>query len=293
MSFHPPTPEQFAGYLDHHPLRAASPWLNRAPLLVMAGLLVLMLVMGGLAGLILPWLGLAGLLGYMAWRNRRARELERRAGSVQELAMLRSYPQAMRDAWTLLPRVATQPPLYVQTVVMLSHCLDRVKAHDAAIVGYDRLLPHFPHDHPGGIHLRIQRAFATLFADRLADADDTLRRVRGVIEPYARSSLGAAYRLAQLFQHVRTHHFADAVDEAGDLLEALRPLGIEAGYGHALLALCYHQAPPESEEQGWARHQAAKLWWGRARTLMPEAALVGRFPELNPLAKELATDEHR
>src|SRR5690606_10485087 len=106
----------------------------------------------------------------------------------------------------------------------------------------DRLLDMLPQDHPGAIHLRIHRAIAALSAERLLDADEALRRLRNVTSDYARTPLAALYRFAELIQIVRTGHYDDALHEADTLLDALRPLGIEAGYGHALLALCYQQA---------------------------------------------------
>jgi hypothetical protein len=76
---------------------------------------------------------------------------------------------------------------------------------------------------------------------------------------------------------VRTNHFADAVEGCDGLLDELRPLGVDAGYGHALVALAYHHLA------GAAAGEQAALWWSRATLLVAAPALLDRFAELRPL----------
>lgn len=288
-SFEPPTAEQLAEHLERHPPRPLSPWSVWGPLGLVALVSLIGLTAGGLLAMLLPWLSVMVLLAVLSYRVRQARELEAQTTQTQELALLRHFPQALRSAWRLLPRLVHNPLLHARIVALMAHCLDQVKQYEAAMTGYDYLIRHLPDDNPGVVQIRVQRAVAALQSDHLTDADDTLRRLRGVIDRYKGSAASAGYRLAQLLQQVRTHHFADAVAENGDLLDALRPLGVEAGYGHALLALAYHAAP--NLDAGEAS-RAAKLWWRRATLLLPEATLIDRFPELAPLARSTTEATH-
>lgn len=283
-TFRPPTPEQFEEHLQQFSPQPPNPWEARLPILGIGGVLLLVVFFDGLA-LLLPWLVLIGLLVYFSVKAKRVKATEQQALRIHELAMLRKHREALSSAWRLLPALGRSPTLYVRTVAMMSHCLDQLRAHDAAIVGYDHLLGHLPDAHPGSVQLRIQRAIAALFADRLTDADDALRKVRNVISPYAGTPVAALYRLAVLVQDVYTHHYTDAVEQADDIADALRPLGVEAGFGHALMALCYQQDRAAHDPQ--THRQAQTRWWKQATTLLPEAALIERFPQLASL-KEAA-----
>jgi tetratricopeptide (TPR) repeat protein len=285
--FSPPTPDQLAEHLDQYPPRAVSGWGVWGPVGGVAILAMLGLAAGGPLALLLPWAAVLGLLLYLSYRVRRSRDLEAQTSAAQELAMLRQFPEALRTAWRLLPQLSQYPLLHARVVALMAHCLDQVKQYEAALVGYDYLIEHLPADNPGVVQLRVQRTLAALQSDRLTEADDALRRLRGVIDRYAGSAIAGGYRLAQLLQQVRTHHFADVVADADadDPLEALRPLGVEAGYGHAMIALAYRQAPQLAPERA---REAADLWWSRATLLLPEATLVDRFPDLRPLTSAVA-----
>ena len=280
--FTPPTPEQLAEHLDRHPPRPPSVWASRAPLIALVAAVVVAVALGGYWAIALPWVVLLGVFVFLAVRVQRARRLERGATRAQELAMLRRYREALARTWRLVPDVTRQPSLYVRSVALLSQCLQQLQAYDAAITGYDHMLQHLPNEHPGAVQLRAQRALAALHSDRLADADDTLRQLRGVIQPYEYTTIGAAVRLAELTQAVRTHHYTDPLARADEMLDLLRPLGVEAGYGHALLALCHRE--DRSERDAADRQRAVSLWWQRATRLLPEAALLDRYPELRRLA---------
>jgi hypothetical protein len=234
----------------------------------------------------LPWVGLAWLFGHNWVRAQRAMRLESQVRKSQETAMLRRYPRSLREAWRILPQATPMPALHSQTVAMISHCLDSLGCYDAAIVGYDYLLQRLPPGEAITVHIGVSRANAALGAERLSDADDSIRRLRGAVEPFKDTTISAAYRLAQLAQQVRTHHFAEGAEENDDLIEALRPLGIEAGYGHALLALChYKQNQRDGEADPQPSRDAARLWWDRATLLLPPATLLQRYPELAPLTE--------
>ena len=130
-------------------------------------------------------------------------------------------------------------------------------------------------------------AIAQIAGDQLTDADDTLRRLRGAIDPYRGTPIAASYRLANLIQQTHTNHHADAVETAGTLLDDLRPLGAEAGYGHALMALSFYRMG-EIETPDPAHRQQAALWCSRATLLLSPEALSARFRELGAMAVNLA-----
>lgn len=275
-SWKPPSAEALEAHLDRHAPEAPSPWLRRLPLMVLAGVVILALALRGPAAWLLPWLAFLGLIVYGSTRLRHVREFEKRLNRAQELAMLRHHRPALRSAWRLIPELVQHPAQQHRAVGVIAHVLDDLGGYDAAIVAYDRLLADLPDEHPGAVHLRVQRAIASLFTHQLSDADDALRRLRGPIEPFAESPIGAAYRFALLFQSVQTAHYAEAIEESDGLLEALRPLGVEAGYGHALLAWCFGQRNDAERDDA----TQANTWWGRATTLLPAAAITARFPEL-------------
>ena len=103
--------------------------------------------------------------------------------------------------------------------------------------------------------------------------------------------ISASYRLACLVQQIRTHHFADAVQDSQNLVEELRPLGVESGYGHALLAFAHEplasrvSAEALAEPEQLAAHASeARNCWSRATLLLSPEAIADRYPELAPLA---------
>ncbi len=206
----------------------------------------------------------------------RLRRLNQRVMQAQQLTMMRDHQAALRLAWETMPTAVHQPQSHSALTAILAAALDQVKAHEAAIVAYDELLDRLPAEHPGSVFLKVQRAISLLQCDRLLDADNALRSLRGVADAVQQSVTRAVYRLAVLLQQVRTNHFTDALEAAPTLLDDLRPLGIEAGYGHALMALSFSQAP----EGDAARSQE---WWSRATLLVEPAALIQRFAELQPL----------
>lgn len=249
-------------------------WLPPGAIVVM---LIAAMTLQGVVAMIAPWLVLIGILAYLYSRTRSLRTLERRVVQMQELAMLRHYPAAMRCAWDLMPPVATIASMHGRVLAVLGHCLDQSRAYESAIVVYDGLIEQLPPRHPGAVQLRIHRAIAQLQCNQLLDADNTLRELRGITHLIRDTATGAALRLAQLIQQVRTHHFADAVGSSQTLVDALRPLGVEAAYGHALMALSFTQVDDEGSDQ------EALRWWSRATLLMPATALVDRFEQLDRL----------
>ena len=276
------------------------PWL---PLLALGvAMAVLLTAQEGWAALA-ALLVLVGLVTFNALQRRRVLALERQLVDVHELSLQRRWPQALATAWGLLPRLRRLPDLFARTAAFLAYGLDEQGQFEAAIVGYDFLLRHMPAEHPGAMLLMIQRAMAQLAVDRLTDADEALRRLRH-LEQLPPNGMSAAYRLAALCQIVRTQHFADAAELEEHLVERLRPLGVEAGYGYGLMALARWRAndaanqasptdlsgagPVPGAGAGLPGVPGAAEWWRRATLLLPVEALVRKFADLAPVAQALA-----
>lgn len=275
----PPKPEVLQTYLDRHPSAAPSVWTQRGPLLMLGVLIAGALFVGGPAAWLLPWVGMIGLMIYGGRRLRQLQRLERRIERAQELAMLRHDRVALRSAWRLIPELQQQPMMQHRVILVIANGLESLGAYESAIVAYHRLLRDLSSDHPAAVHLKTRLAIASLMTDRLSDADEALRRLRGPIEPLQAGPIGATYRFASMLQAVRTAHYAEAIEESDGLLESLRPLGVDAGYGHALLAWCYRQRNDEGDAQ------QAEHWWDRATRLISESQLVQRLPELRGMVQ--------
>jgi hypothetical protein len=218
------------------------------------------------------------------------RELEGRCQQAQELLMNKQHARALRLAWRLIPRTQSLPHLHARATVVMAHSLDQVLASDAAIVVYDFLVQRMADDHPAVTQFRARRAVAQFLCDRLLDGDVSIRRLRADVNESTHPAALAAIRLAELLQRVRTHHFADALEVEPGLLQDLRPLGLEAGYGYGLIALCHVKQLGAADPALAARHASlARKWWADATLLLPASVLTRRLPELAQVQPSLAT----
>jgi len=279
--FHPPTADQLDAHLHRYAVRPASRVWLWAIVLGLPVLLILSLMMRN-ALVFLPLLAVIGIVLAAQWRVRKMRELERQALRVQELAMLRQHERSLRLGWTLLPQLVHLPPLHGRVVAAMAHNLDQLRCFDAAIGAYDHLVEHLHRDDPASVQFQVLRTIAQIAAERLTDADDALRRLRGSMDHFADTAVAAAYRFAQLLQQIRTHHYEQASKEADDLVAQLRPLGVHAAYGHALAALAHHEL---ARHRGQPAPEAMRQCWSRATLLMSPQALAARYPELQPLTE--------
>ncbi len=275
----PPTPQQVDEHLDRWAVRrppVATAW---APWMVLVFCVALGVVSGGGWALVLMWFGLVTFWLIVAARTRRFRRLESQVNAVRELAVLRRWRQALRTAWRTLPSVATAPPMHDRLVAMMALCLDQLGAYEAAITAYDYLIDRLPPDEPIAVQASLQRAIAQLADNRLTDADHAIRVQRAQVDSANHPVLSATFRLAELIQQIKTNHWNDAARDSHGLVDALRPLGIDAANGYALAALA-HLGQSDS---GATSPEQAQRWWRRATLLLPRAALTGRFPELHRL----------
>lgn len=286
-NFVAPTVEQVTDHLEQHPPTGPSRLSAWGPLLILGTVALLALASNDARMQWLAWLALGGVVLFWAVRMKRMRDLDRMVVQVQELGMRRYYPQSLRLAWQLLPRLSVIPQLHGRVVAFMAMCLDHLMAYDAAIASYSYLIDRLPGEHPTRVHLQLQRTIAQLANDQLADADDAIRRLRGVIVEQPGTPAFALYRFAQVYQNVRTFHYEEATRLDADLLQTLRPLGVEAGYGHALMALSHLQlAMRDAAEQPEAHRDEARTWWSRATLLLPQDTLTTRYRELQPLLED-------
>jgi hypothetical protein len=289
-----PNADQMRDHLAAHPAQAPSPWFGRLPLIALGMIAALLLLADTWVSLTLPWVILLVVFGVMTWRARQVQQLERSVNECQQWAMRRHYRAALARAWPLLRQLRRQPLLRHRLIAVMAHCLDDLACFEPAMEVYDHLLAEVDPDHAGAVQLHTHRAIAALHCDRLADADDALKRVRQHIDVKEHEPIAAAYHLARVLQEVRTHHDQAATQRGDDMVATLRPLGVEAGFGHALLAWCHRRrlrqgAASESRDDLSApmdHAQAMRRWWRRATLLLSPAAIVYRFPELAPLAEE-------
>ncbi len=279
--FVPPTGQQIRSFLARYPARESSKWALWTPLVVLVVILIVSVVSTHPLAAVLPWLGVAGVLVTLARRATRIRRLQHRVLRTQELAMLRYWPQCLRMGWRTLPALESQPDLHARVVTAMAVSLDQVKAYEAAIEAYRFLIQELPSDQPGTVQLRVQCAIAELADGRLSDADDTLSRLRPALGKFPHTPISAGYHLARLIQQVRTNHWAEAAEGSTAMIDHLRPLGVDAGFGYALTALAYHRL---EGGQGEPVDRPATKWWSYATTLLPRGVLIDRFPELEPLS---------
>ena len=279
--FTPPTAEQIRTHFDRYPPRGPSKLMTWLPMTALAvALLVSMSIESNWAA-ILPWLTVGVLFFGLAARIHRAKQLESRITQIQEWVMLHHWVPALRAAWRLLPSLVTLPSMHGRVVAMIAHCLDQIKSYDAAITAYDYLIDRLPTNDLLSIQLRLHRSISLLVNDQLTDADDALRKIRGHTDALNHPGLNATYRLAGIVQQTRTNHWSAAADQANpELVDQLRPLGIDAGYGYALVALSHYKVN-EPLEQPTTDYTA--YWWSLATLLLPTSTLVYRFAELDQL----------
>lgn len=297
--FAPHTAEQVQDRLDAHPPRSPSRWRRLLPLVPTGfGLGAYLAVPSVLTGLVLM-VAVAGGVGWSMWRLRQASVRQRELRRLHESAMLRRYDTALRKAWELLPDVVEEGGAYASLVLTMGRCLGELKRDDAALVCFDRMLKLTPERHPARPQLEVLRAVSALFDDRLAEADDAIRKLRESApagqsaEPGGALAGGAAF--ARMLQSARTYRVDDLIDDAHATIERLRPMGIDAAFGYALTAWAHSQRAdhPRNDDDPATLRDRAAAWWDRATTLLPEAALIHRLPECAAFAGAGASEEGR
>ncbi|MAX27656.1 MAG: hypothetical protein CMJ19_24435 [Phycisphaeraceae bacterium] len=287
-TFKPPSPEQVTDHLRRCAPRVSRAWVTQLPLILLLVAAGMTLFAQNALTAILPWLILIGVVAYAVIRVRHVRTIQSRVMRISEWTQLEQHERATRAIWKMLPVVQMMPELHGRLVALMAHNLDRLTAWPAAEVAYDYLIQRMPADHPGSIQLQLQRTVLQLFNDELTSADTNLRKLRPLAMEMSASPISATYHYAALLQQVSTFHYADAVAENKDeLVDRLRPLGVEAGHGYALMAWsCYQLSLREPESTTWM--QQARDWWHKATLLLSTQKLLARQDELKALAAQIA-----
>lgn len=281
--FHPPTSDQVTAYLQRHALTLPSPWKQWTPLLVITGAVILLLAVNSQFMLLLVWLGLMAMIGTAVIRARAMRQIQKQMQRIEESSLGREYVTALRLIWKLIPQVRSQPQMHTRAVALLAHNLQHVQAFDASVVAFDHIIKRLPAEHPAAIQFKLEQAMAMLASDQLADGDSLVRSLRYLPEKYPNTVLSGGYELALLYQQTRTNHFADMLPRADEAIARLRPLGLEAGRGYAMLALAFWTM----RETDASYESQARQWWSRATLLLAPEELVARHDELRPLVDAL------
>ncbi|MHB1155337.1 MAG: hypothetical protein ACYC26_00720 [Phycisphaerales bacterium] len=263
----PPTAEQLRDRVRAN-LPVQSP-ARRYAFFALIGLLLGSLLLGsiqpGLQAVLL--LAALSLVIWMFIQRRAAEQVQRQIQQLHELVVLRHDAPAATLAWSLIPKVRHLPDAHVQTVMLLAVSCARLDAYDAALAAHHYLLEHIPSRHPTSLLIRLQQVMAMLHEDHLVDADAEIRRLSHADLP---GTGHAMLQLAMLYQQIKTHHHADAVTQADAVAPSLQPLGIEAGYGYAMLATAFHHT---------RQPQPASNWWHQATLLMPPDVICHDIPE--------------
>lgn len=288
QSFTPPSPKQVTEHLVRCAPRVSRMWVTQLPLFLLIFAAGLTLFANDVLTAIIPWLILIGVVIFSAFRVKRIRNIQQRVERVGEWTQLGQHQRAVRAIWKLLMITQMMPELHGRLVALMAHNLDRLSSWPAAEVAYDYLITRMPADHPGSVQLQLQRTILQLFNDELTTADNNIRKLRPLATEISDSPIAATYHYAVLLQHIRTYHFAEAVAENREhLVERLRPLGIEAGHGYALLAWSYFQlAQRQPDDENLM--QQAMAWWHKATLLVASDQLLQRQADLKPLAAHAA-----
>ena len=267
-------------------------WITQLPLILLIFAAGMTLFAQDAMTAMLPWVILVGVVSYAMIRVKHVRSIQNRVQKIGEWTQLGQHERATRAIWKALPLVQMMPELHGRLVALMAHNLDRLTAWPAAEVAYDYLIQRMPSDHPGSIQLQLQRTILQLFHDELTSADTNLRKLRPMAMELKNTPMAATYHYAALLQHVRTYHYTEAVEENHtDLVARLRPLGVDAGHGYALLAWCYHQLSLRQADNLRANDQLmedARTWWRKATLLLSTQKLIARHDDLKNLAAQLA-----
>ena len=272
-----------------------------------------------LPGTLAPWLVLGGVLIAATLRTRRAKRHATELARAEELFRLRRPEAAFHAADALLDEFVHEPAASARCTLVMGRALLTLRRPEEARVATGVLLERLPDLHPARTPVLLSRAVAEFECDRLADGDATLGKLRATLEredappaqppappaddapdappgdrrggrPFAAPDrtaaehAAAAYRAARLVQSAFTWHAADAIadaEAAGGAEASFRPLGVEAGFAHGLLAWCHLQLRDAA---------AAAAAWERATRLVPASALVHRFPRLTAVAEACPAD---
>jgi hypothetical protein len=290
----PTDPQRIVAYLNDNEPRPNQPAGRLLWLIGIIAFVFLLTQLSGPVGTLALWAAVIGVIIWVTHKRRQAIDLQRSMEQLRELTLLRRHRQACSAAWALIPRVNRHAHLHGHTTLMFASNLMGMNHFDGAIAAQDYLLEHIPNDHPTALLIRLQRVMAYLHTDQLRSADDELRALSRTELPAFPSSLHAA---GVLFQQIKTHHHADVLsdyrldkttneaeesdkapsadEQPRDPIALFAPLGTEAAYPYAMLAVAAHHQDATG---------LAGRWWTAATRLRPAETLLEDVSEFRVLA---------
>jgi hypothetical protein len=213
-----------------------------------------------------------GFAGYA--RSQKVRRDRAIVENLEELVMLRRWPQAAASAGAILSEPMLGHGSRVQALVYLSSILSRYHQFDGAIRVQDYLIEHVEMEGGLALTIRLGRAMAMLRDDRLLDVDRAISELRRF--PNADKIAGVA--LVELYRDVKTGHPNEAVAIYRGR-EALfgAQLAHRAADAHFLAAKAFSMINDE---------KAAREAFEKATLLAPACELARRYPEAADLLKK-------
>ena len=226
-----------------------------------------MRVMSGLAvfGFFIAY----ALVGYLAAQDARQQRLQ--LDAVEELVMLRRWPDAAGAVTDLLSRPLAGHGTRVQALVFFASVLSRYHQYADAIAVHEHLIATVEMPPSLAMTVRIARAMALLHEDRLLDADRAINELRRM--PNAADVAGVG--LVELYRDVKTGHPREAIE----LFDARvgqfgSQLGHRAADAYVLVSKAFTMIGDESR---------ARACYERATLLAPPGELARRYPDVKDL----------
>lgn len=229
-----------------------------------------MRVMAGLA--VFGFFVAYGLGGYLL--SQESRQQRAQLDAVEELVMLRRWPEAAAGVCGLLNRPMTGHGPRVQALVFLGSVLSRYHRFAEAVEVFDYLIAHV--EMPPGLAMTVRygRAMALLHEDRLLDADRAISDLRRL--PNSDQTAGVA--LVELYRDVKTGHPREAIELFDRRREQFGPqLGHRAADAYVLVAKAFTMIGDEP---------SARACYERATLLAPPGELARRYPEVSDLLQK-------
>jgi len=194
---------------------------------------------------------------------------------IEELVMLRAWPQAAGELWLALSQPMYSHASRVQGLLYLGSVLSRYHRFADAIRVHDYVLEHVELEGPLGVSVRVARAMAMLRDDRLFDADRAIAELRRMT-----AGESAGVTLVELYRDVKTGHPGEAVELFRSKQSLLGPqLGHRAADAYVLAAKAFAMIGDES---------ASRACYEKATFLAPPAELARRYPEVVDLTEKFA-----
>lgn len=216
---------------------------------------------------------------------RRHRAEGRAVEAIEELVLLRRWPDAAWHLRELLSGPMRNPAGRARALIALSAVLMRYERFDDAIRVQTYLTGELGLAGPAGHAVRVGRTMAELRSDHLHDADSSLSGLKRDVARQNRASeseedeTSAGLALAEMYRDVKTGHPDEAIEVYERSLPSVRrQMGHRSADAHVLAAAAYARLD---------RPEEAAVAYDAATRLAPAAELNRRYPEIRELVATL------